>query len=90
MTAMLALSICFSLCFWASCRAQVQQVPVAIGEARIVGRMVAGAVIWEPNEDQARDYLVVTKAYPVELFRLIYRIRALELEIERLKENGKK
>ena len=90
MTAMLALSICFSLSFWASCRAQVQQVPVAIGEARIVGRMVAGAVIWEPNEDQARDYLIVTKAYPVELFRLIYRIRALELEIERLKANGKK
>lgn len=85
-----ALSICLSLTFWASCKPRIQQIPVPIGEARIVGRVVAGAVVWEPNEDQARDYLVVTKAYPVELFRVAHRIRELELEIERLKAEGKK
>lgn len=86
----MALSICWSLSFSVACRTKVQQVPVAIGEARIVGRIVAGAIVWQPGEDQARDYLIVTKAYPVEIFRLVMRIRELNLEIERLKAKGEK
>jgi hypothetical protein len=63
---------------------------VAIGEARIVGRVVAGANVWQPGEDQARDYLIVTKAYPVEIFRLVMKVQELNLEIERLKAKGEK
>lgn len=84
-----ALSILLSLTFFPACRTRVELRPVRIPDARIVGSIEAGAIVWEPGEDQAGRYIIVTEGYPVELVRLAYKILELELEIKELKA-GKK
>jgi len=84
------LLICCSLSFWTSCKPRIQTIPVAIGEARIVGTFTAGIATLVPGEDPAGAYFIVTKALWYETYKLAWKVRALELEIERLKANGKK
>jgi hypothetical protein len=88
--AIFLLSICFCLSFWTSCKPKIQTVPVAIGEARIVGRVQAGAVTLQPGTDPAGDYLIVTKALWITTYKLAWRVRLLELEIKRLEAKGEK
>lgn len=87
---MCMLLICCSLSSWTSCKPKIQTVPVAIGEARIVGTFTAGIATLFPGEDPAGAYFIVTKALWYETYKLAWKVRALELEIEKLKANGKK
>jgi hypothetical protein len=81
--------ICLFLLFSAGCRVRVEQHAVLIKDARIVGAIDAGAIVWGADEDQAGSYFIVTKAYPVEIKRLAFQILALQLEIKELKAKGK-
>ncbi|MCX6575354.1 MAG: hypothetical protein NTV82_03050, partial [Candidatus Aminicenantes bacterium] len=84
------LSIFCFLNYWTACKPEIQTVPVAIGEARIVGRLQAGTVTLQPGTDTAGDFLIVTKALWYETYKLAWKVRALELEIEMLKAKDKK
>jgi hypothetical protein len=82
--------ICCSLSFWTNCKPKIQTVPVAIGEARIVGRLQAGTVTLQPGTDAAGDFLIVTKALWYETYNLAWKVRELELEIKKLEAKDKK
>jgi len=81
---------CCSLSFWTSCKPKIQTVPVAIGETRIIGRIVNGVVSFELGENPAGEYFIVTKAFWATTYKLAWRVRLLELEIKRLEAKGKK
>ena len=87
---MCLLLICCSLSFWTSCKPKIQTVPVAIGEARIVGTFTAGIITLTPGENPAGSYFVVTKAFWYEAYKLAWKVKALELEIEKLKAEKEK
>ena len=87
---MCLLLICCSLSFWTSCKPRIETVPVAIGDARIVGKIVNGVASFEPGENQAGDYLIVTKALWYETYKLAWKVRELELEIKKLEAKDKK
>jgi hypothetical protein len=84
------LSIFCFLNYWTACKPRIQTVPVAIGEARIVGTFTAGIATLVPGEDPAGAYFIVTKALWYETYKLAWKVRALELEIEKLKAKDKK
>jgi len=79
-----ALLISFSLNFW-GCRKEPPEL-VPIGSVRVVGRIEKGTVIYGEGEDQAGDYNIVTPAFVLKLIDLAYEVKALKLEIARLKE----
>jgi hypothetical protein len=85
----LLLIVC-SLNFWTSCKPEIQQVPVAIGETKIVGKIVNGAVTFEPGENPAGDYFIITKALWWTTYKLAQKVRLLELEIKKLEAKGEK
>jgi hypothetical protein len=79
----LALLTLFSLSF-SSCRPRVEISPVLIGEARIVGKVQAGALSWEPNEAQTQAAYVVTPAFVKVCLALAIENRQLKVEIQKL------
>jgi hypothetical protein len=62
---------------------------VAIGDVRVVGKIVNGVASFEPGENQAGDYFIITKAFWFTTYKLAWKIRLLEIEIERLKAKDK-
>lgn len=80
----LLLSIALLLSYSATCKPQI--VPVAIGEARIVGKILNGAApVWEPKEDPAKSYFIVTTAYVMEHYSLMWTVKEQTAEIEKLR-----
>lgn len=72
-----------------SCRPRVETKPVLLGDVRIAGKVTSGIISWQPGEDQARLYYVVTPALVSRLFSLALENRELLAEIKKLqaKEN---
>jgi hypothetical protein len=54
-------------------------------DAKLVGKVLAGALTFEPNEDPKGNYLVATPAYVQYYFYLQLTAKEMELEISRLK-----
>jgi len=86
----LTLLISLSLAFSASCRVRIQKEAVLIKDARIVGTVKAGTIVWKAGEDQAGEYYIVTKAYPAEIVRLGFIIKQLKLEKAKEEVKGEK
>ena len=84
------LLICCSLSFWTNCKPKIQTVPVAIGEARIVGRWTDLKAQFEPGVDLRDRYLIVTEAFWLTAYRLVWKVRELELEIKKLEAKKEK
>lgn len=59
---------------------------VEVGEAKVVGQVWQGELKLEPGVDPLGTYLVFTKKTFLVILGQSYRIRALELEVARLKE----
>ena len=55
-----------------------------IGSVRVVARLQAGIVAWEPGEDQSRLYYVVEPAALWKLAGLAMENELLRLKVERL------
>ena len=53
-----------------ACKPRVVTTPVLIGEVRIVGKVAAGAVVWQPGESPSGPYYIVTPAVIARLFSL--------------------
>lgn len=73
-----------------TCRSKVETVPVFIGEARIVGKVEAGQIQWEPQENQGGKYFVVTEAYVKTCLGLALENSELRAEIKKLQASGPK
>ena len=58
--------------------------PVLVGDTRIVAKVVAGAVAWQPGENQAGTYYLVTPALIERLFTLALENSELKAEIKKL------
>lgn len=69
---------------FSTCRTRVVKEPVLIGDARIVGKIVAGAVVFEPKENPNGDYYIVTSAYVRKMFYLAITVSEQAAEIKRL------
>lgn len=82
------LSIFFCLSFWTNCKPRIRTVPIAIGEVRIIGRIVNNVVSFEPGENPAGSYFIITRAFWYETYKLAWKVKALKLEIEKLKAKG--
>lgn len=54
-------------------------------DAKLVGKILAGSLIFEPNEDPKGNYLVATPSYIQYFLYLQMTAREMELEIARLK-----
>jgi len=65
---------------------------VLIGSVRVVAKVQAGVLAWEPGEDQSRLYYVVEPAALWRLAGLAMENQLLKLEVERLRAQlrGKK
>lgn len=59
---------------------------VLIGEARAVGTIAAGVVAFEPGENQAGSYIIVTKALFLQAAWATKEVVVLRKEIDRLKK----
>lgn len=59
-----------------------------IGGARIAGKIIAGAVVWEPGEDQAGNYYVVTPAFVKVCLGLAIENTELKATIKKLLAEG--
>ena len=59
---------------------------VLIGEARAVGTVIAGAVAFEPAEDQGGSYIIVTKAFFLQATWATKEVVVLRKEVERLRK----
>jgi len=57
-----------------------------IGETRAVGKITAGLVEFEPGEDQAANYIIVTKAFFLRSTWAMKEVVLLRAEIERLQK----
>ena len=79
----MALLILFSLSFW-SCKPRVETIPVLIGSARIVGKVEAGAIAWEPKEDPGQAAYIVTPAFVKTCLALALENAELKAEIKKL------
>ena len=55
-----------------------------MGDTRIVAKVVAGVVQWQPLENQAGTYYVVTPALMKRLFSLALENSELKAEIKKL------
>jgi len=73
---------CCSLSFW-TCNKTIIT-PVLIGEARIVGKVEAGSLKWEPNENQGQAAYVVTPAFVKVCLGLALENAELKAEIKKL------
>jgi hypothetical protein len=74
----------FCLLFWGTCKPRIVHEPVLIGSVRVVAKVRAGALAWEPGEDQSRLYYVVEPAAVWKLAGLAMENQLLKLKIERL------
>ena len=59
---------------------------VLIGEARAVGTIIDGTVTFEPGENQAGSYIIVTKAFFLQATWATKEVVVLRKEIERLRK----
>jgi len=66
-----------------ACKPRVVTTPVLIGDTRIVGKVTAGVVTWQPGENPAGAYYIVTPA-------LIRTVFLLAMENQELRAAGKK
>ena len=72
------------LLFWGTCKPRIVHEPVLIGSVRIVAKVRAGALTWEPGEDQSRLYYVVEPAAVWKLAGLAMENQHFKLKIARL------
>src|SRR4030042_621547 len=71
------------LLFWGTCKPKIIHEPVLIGSVRVVAKVRAGALAWEPGEDQTRLYYVVEPAAVWKLAGLAMGNPPLKTKIER-------
>jgi hypothetical protein len=76
---------------WAtsSCKAK-PPVLITLGEARILGSINAGVVMFQAGEDPRGNYFIVSKAMIATVYKLAYEVKAQELEIKRLEAELRK
>jgi hypothetical protein len=77
--------IVFSLSFSVVCKPKILP-PVVIGDARIVGKIVAGEVIFQPSEDAKGNYFIINRAFTVRFYRALWDLELARKEIERLRK----
>lgn len=67
-----------------ACKPRIEP-PTIVGDDRIVGKIVGGALQFEPKENPNGDYFIVTQIFVASKFALAIRVRALELECQKLR-----
>lgn len=68
-----------------TCKSTTVISPVLIGDARITGKVVGGALVWEPNENQGQSAYVVTPAFVKICLGLALENVELKAEIKKLR-----
>ncbi len=76
--------------FSASCKKPAPEL-VPVGDTRIAGKVVAGVVTFQPDANAQGTYFLVDKKFVLTVFSLVYRVKELELELQKCQaEKGKK
>lgn len=74
---------------WTTCKPRLVPQPIFVGDARIAGKITAGAVSWEPGQDPAGSYYIVTPALIKKIFALALQNSELLAEIKKLQAKEK-
>jgi len=85
MTATFLLLILFFLTY-SACKPRIVLDPIYIGEARIVGKIISGTMVFEPGEDPQKTYYIVMPAFLLKAAELAMENAELKLTIKKLRE----
>lgn len=89
---MISLLLLLFLINYSACKPKIIYQPVAVGEEKIAGKIIAGVVTFEPGQNPQAGYYIVTPAFVLKAGYLAMENAELKLTIKKLQaiiEKGK-